>query len=140
MTNKLVQENSNCLSLVLDAINLMASPEEENLPQTPRKRFETRAIVACGGKYTFCYLPEQDEWKRLADGLTERSRETKMLNYRDELYAFPPDGKGDRYDPVVNGWCTLDLSTTWSTEVAVVGGEIYAIEVNTSTNKSTIKR
>ena len=43
-------------------------------------------------------------------------------------------------DPVVNGWSTLDLSTTRSPNVAVVRGEIYAIEVNTSTNKSTVKR
>ena len=141
VTNKLVQENSNCLSLVLDAINLMAFPEEGNRPQSPRKGLETRAIVACGGKYTFCFFPEKDEWKRLADGLSERNRETKMLSYRDQLYAFSSDGKGERYDPVVNGWSALDLTTTRSTNVAVVRGEIYAIEVNTaSTKKSTIKR
>ena len=140
VTNKLVQENSNCLSLVLDAINLVSFPEEENRPQSPRKGLETRAIVACGGKYTFCYLPEKDEWKRLTDGLLERNRETKMLSYRDQLYIFPSDGKGERYDPVVNGWSALDFSTTRSTKVAVVRGEIYSIEVNTSTKKSTIKR
>ena len=140
VTDKLVQENSNCLSLVLDAINLMAFPEEENPPQSPRKGLETRAIIACGGKYTFCYLPEKDEWKRLADGLTERNQLTKMLSYRDQLYAFPSDGKGERYYPVVNGWSALDLSTTRSTKVAVVRGKICAIEVNTSTKKSTIKR
>ena len=53
---------------------------------------------------------------------------------------FPSDGKGERYDPVVNGWSTLDLSTTRSTKVAVVRSEIYAIDVNTSTNKSTVNR
>ena len=103
---------------------------------------ETRAIVACGGKYTFCYLPEKDEWKRLADGLLERNYRTEMISYYDQLYAFSYDGNGERYDPVVNGWSTLDLSTTRSTKVAVVRGEIYAIEVNThrSTKTSTIKR
>ena len=50
------------------------------------------------------------------------------------------NGKGERYDPVVNGWCTLDLSTTGSSKVAVVRGEIYAIEVNTLRKKSTVKR
>jgi len=102
--------------------------------------WSTRAIVACGGKYTFCYLPEKEEWKRLADGLSERDHFTKMLRYRDQLYTFPSAGKGERYDPVVNGWSTLDLSTTRSTKVAVVRGKIFAIEVNTSTEKSTIKR
>jgi len=118
----------------------MAFPVEENLLQSPRKELDTRAIVACGGKYTFCYLPEKDEWMRLADGLLERKYRTKMINYRDQLYAFPCNDKGERYDPVVNGWCTLHLSFKRSTKVAVVRGEIYAIEVNTSTNKSTIKR
>ena len=104
------------------------------------KGLETHAIVACGGKYTLCYLPEKDEWKRLADGLSEKNHSTEMLSYRDQLYTFPYDSRGERYDPVVNGWSTLDLSTTRSTRVAVVKGKIYAIEVNTSTKKSTIKR
>ena len=140
VTNDLVKENFGCLKLVSDAVKLTSSTCEANLPQSPRKGLETRAIVACGGKYTFCYLPEKDEWKRLADGLSVRSCTTKMTSYRDQLYAFPADGKGERYDPVVNGWCTLDLSVTSCTKVAVVRGEIYAIEVNTSTEQSTVKR
>ena len=87
-----------------------------------------------------CYLPEKDEWKRLADRLSERNHLTKMLSYRDQLYAFPSDGKGERYDPVVNSWCTLNLSTTRFTKVAVVRGEMYAIEVSRLQEKSTIKR
>ena len=86
-----------------------------------------------------CYLPEKDEWKRLADGLSERSHYTPMINYRDQLYSVPSVSRTERYDPVVNGWSTVDLSTPWSTKVTVVRGEIYAIEVNTSTNKSTVK-
>ena len=141
VTEELVRENSDCLKLILDAVKLTSgSACEAHLPQSPRKGLETRAIVACGGKYTLCYLPEKDEWKRLADGLSKRNLETKIINYCDQLYAFPSDGKGERYDPVVNGWSTLDLSTTRSTKVAVVSGEIYAIEINTSTKKSTVKR
>ena len=82
------------------------------------------------------------EWKRLADGLSERNCETKMMSYRDQLYAFPPYAKVERYDPVFNGWSTLDLQlsgTTRPAQVAVVRGEIYAIEVNTSTKNTTIK-
>ena len=106
------------------------------------KGHETRAIVACGGKYTLCYLPEKGKWKRLADGLSERNHVTKMLSYRDELYVFPPDGKAERYDPVFNGWSTLDLSPTWCTKVAVVRGDTIevSIEVDTSMKKSTVKR
>ena len=140
VTNDLVRENFGCLKLISDAAKVTSFPCEGDLLQSPRKGLETRAIVACGGKYTFCYLPEKDEWKRLADGLAERNRGIEMLSYRDQLYAFPFDGKGERYDPVVNGWCSLDLSTTGSSKVAVVRGEIYAIEVDTSMKKSTVKR
>ena len=35
-----------------------------------RRRLETDAIVVRGRKKTYCYLPEKDEWKRLADGLS----------------------------------------------------------------------
>ena len=140
VTNELVRENLGCFKLISDAVKLTSFPCEGDLLQSPRKGLETRAIVACGGKYTLCYLPEKDEWKRLADGLSERNHVTEMLSYRDELYVFQPDGKGERYDPVVNGWCTLDLSTTRSSKVAVVRGEIYAIEVDTSMKKSTVKR
>ena len=59
------------LKLTLDAIKLTSFTSENNFLQSPRKGIETRAIVACGGKYTFCYLPEKDEWKRFPDGLSE---------------------------------------------------------------------
>ena len=139
VTNKLVQGNSRCLRLASDAIRLTAFPEEENVPQSSRKGLETHAIVVCGGKCTLCYLPEKDEWKRLADGLEDKNSNTQMINYRDQLYTFH-FGKAERYDPVLNGWSTLDLTTTSCTKVNVVRGEIYAIEVNTSMKKSTIKR
>ena len=137
VTNELVRENSHCFKLISDALKLTC---DGGLPQSPRKGLETRAIVACGGKYTLCYLPEKDEWKRLAHGLSERNYATKMISYRDQLYVFPSFGMAERYDPTFNGWCTLDLSVTRSTEVAVARGEIYAIEVFTSKKKSTIKR
>ena len=125
VTNDLVRENLNCLKWISDAVKLtMSFTCEGDLPQSPRKGLETRAIVACGGKYTLCYLPEEDKWKRLADGPLEGNHLTKMLSYRDQLYAFPSDGKGERYDPVVNGWSTLGLSTTGFPKVAVVSGEI----------------
>ena len=140
VTNEFVEDSSDCLKLISKALKLSSILSEESRLQSPRKGLETRAIVACGGKYTLCYLPEKDEWKRLADGSSGRNHLTKMLSYRDELYAFPSNGKGERYDPVVNSWSTLDLPTTSSTKVAVVRGEIYAIDVNTSTKKSTVKR
>ena len=143
MTNELVEQNLDCFKLISRAIKLTGFSSEENLLQSPRKGFETRAIVACGGKYTFCYLPEKDEWKRLADGLSERNHVTEMLNYRDQLYAFSYDVKAERYDPVFDCWSTLDhleLPAEIPAGFTLVRGEIYFIEVNTSSEKSTIKR
>ena len=140
VTNELVQEHFGCLRLASDALKLTDFSSVENLLQSPRKGLETRAIVACGGKYTFCYLPEKDEWKRLADGFSERDEDTHMINLRDQMYSFPSVGKAERYDPVLNGWSTLDLSTKGSAKVTVLKGEIYSLEINASSKKSTIKR
>ena len=140
VTNELVRENSGCLKLTLDAIKLTSFTSENELPQSPRKGIETRAIVACGGKYTFCYFPEKDEWKRLADGLSEnRDYRTNMINYRDQLYTFHC-GKAERYDPVLDGWSSFNSMPRSYGIVTVVRGEIYAIKVDTYTKKSTIAR
>ena len=145
VTNEFVEGNFDCLKLISKALKLTGFSSKENLSQSPRRGLETRAIVACGGKYTLCYLLEKDEWKRLADGLTERNQGSKMMSYRDELYVFPPSAKAERYDPAFNSWSTLDLQLSGTTrsaevQVAIVRGEIYAIDINTSTKKTTIKR
>ena len=144
VTNELVLENSDCYKLISKAINMPGFSSEEHFPQSPREGLETRAIVACGGKYTFCYLPEKDEWKPLADGLSERDEYTQVINYRDQLFAFASGVKAERYDPVFGGWSSLD-HLEFPTEcddakVTVVRGEIYSIEMDTSSKQSTIKR
>ena len=63
VTNELVRDNADCLRLVLNAIKLTTFSSDVNLPQSPRKGLETRAIVACAGKYACCYIPDKDEWK-----------------------------------------------------------------------------
>ena len=129
VTNELVQQNFVCLKMALDALKKASYSVEDDQSQSPRKGLETDAIVACGGKFSFCYLPEKDNWKRLADGLSSKTKTTKMIKFRGQLYAFPHHGSAERFDPVFNGWSTLDLSANSAT-VAVVRGEIYAIEVN----------
>ena len=143
VTNEYVEENSDCYKLISKAIKIPGFSSVENLPQSPRQGLETRAIVACGGKYTFCYLPEKDKWKRLADGLSERNEYTQVINYRDQLFAFSCDVKAERYDPVFDCWSTLDhlqLPSEDPAKVTVVRGEIYSIEIDTSSKQSTMKR
>ena len=141
VTNELVRENCGCLKLTIDAIKLTGFTSENDFLQSPRKGIETRAIVACGGKYTLCYLPEKDEWKRLADGLSDnRDYRTNMINFRDQLYTFD-FGKTERYDPVFDVWSTLkSVPGRYNIIVTVVRGEIYAIEIKTYMKKSTIAR
>ena len=140
-TNELVRENLACVKLVMDATVKMASfASEVDLPQSPRKSLEASVILACGGEYTFCYLPEKNQWKRLPDGSTERNQKTQMLTFRDQLYTFEEFSEVVKYDPVFNTWSyskQIDVSVDGAI-VTVVKGDMYAIEVNKGT--STIKR
>ena len=143
VTNELVRENFACVKLIMDATVKMATfASEEDLPRSPRKGLETRVILACGGEFTFCYLPEEDHWKRLPDGSTERNQKTQMLTFRDQLYTFKDFSKAEKYDPVFDGWSKSDLRdvSADSAIVTVVKGDMYAIEVNKPVGKSTIKR
>ena len=96
-----------------------------------RRRLQTEAIVVRGGKKTYCYLPEKDEWKRLADGLSEdRVHTTQIIKFRDQLYSFPRrrNAETERYDPAFNSWTTLKLPLPNDTfSLAVVNGQIHAV-------------
>jgi len=143
VTNELVRENASCMRTLTEAIELVSCASEDTLMQSPRRRLQTHAIVACGGKYTFCYLPEVDKWKRLADGLSEsRSQRTQMVKFRDQLYTFPGNSKAERYDPTFNGWASLGMRVSGYPKLAVVTctGQIYAVHVDGFYRKSTVKR
>ena len=95
-----------------------------------RRRLETDAIVVRGRKKTYCYLPEKDEWKRLADGLSEdRNHTTPLIKFRDHLYSFGRYAQtAERYDPGFNSWTTLKLSLPNETfSLAVVNGQIHVM-------------
>ena len=80
VTNELAQEHFGCqLSRAALALSV------EYLPHSPRKGPKSCAIVANEGKYTFCYFPQKEEWKRFADGLSEFGNLTQMINYRDHV-------------------------------------------------------
>ena len=143
VTNELVRENLACVKLVMDATVKMATfTSDDDLPQSPRKGLETRVILARGGKFTFCYLPEKNQWKRLPDGSTDRNQKTQMLTFRDQLFTFDEFSKAEKYDPVFNCWSMSDLIDVlaYSAIVTVVKGDMYSIEVNKPVGKSTIKR
>ena len=144
VTNELVRENSACVKLVMDAAMKMATfVDEDHLPQSPRKGQETRVIVARGGKYTFCYIPEEDLWKRLPDGLKDKNANSnQMIKFRDQLFIFGRNEDTERYDPAFNVWSELNLYRD-SAKLVVLKGEIYAVKVesrNTIMEKYNAKR
>ena len=119
-------------SLFSDVVTNELVTEHFSFPSSAsRRRLETEAIVVRGGKKTYCYFPEKDEWKRLADGLSEdRNHTTQIIKFRDQLYSFPRrrNAETERYDPAFNSWTTLRLPLPNDTfSLAVVNGQIHAV-------------
>ena len=140
VTNELVRENSACVKLVMDAAMKMATfVDEDHLPQLPRKGQETRVIVARGGMYTFCYIPEEDLWKRLPDGLKDKNANLhQMIKFRDQLFIFGGYEDTERYDPAFNVWSELILYRGYA-KLVVLKGEIYAVS-DSIIEKYNVKR
>ena len=140
VTNELVRENSACVKLVMDAAMKMATfLDEDHLLQSPRKRQETRVIVARGGKYTLCYIPEENLWKRLPDGLRDKNASSnQMIKFRDQLFFFGRHENTERYDPAFNVWSELNLRRDYS-KLVVLKGEIYAVS-DSIIEKYNVKR
>ena len=132
VTNELVRDNAGCFTLVSDAIRQTTFSSDDDLPQSPRKGLDTRAIVACEGEYAFCYLPQKDEWKRLptCNRSTKKRRvnipSTHMIRFRDQLFMFRSLDRTERYDPVFNGWSSFPFGII-KDEVTVIGGELFSI-------------
>ena len=132
VTNELVRDNAGCFTLVSDAIRQTTFSSDDDLPQSPRKGLDTRAIVACEGEYAFCYLPQKDEWKRLPTcNRSTKERwmnfpSTHMIRFRDQLFMFRSLNRTERYDPVFNGWSSFPFGI-FKDEVTVIGGELFSI-------------
>ena len=146
VTNELVRENFACVKLVMDATAQMSSfVNEDDFLQSPRRCLDTRVIVVRGGKYTFCYIPREDLWKRLPDGLKdENDRNNRMIKFRNQLLTFTEDQISERYDPIFNIWSELNLRKDRA-KFAVLKGEIYAVHVDyyctrTVTERYNVKR
>ena len=149
VTHELVRQDLDCLTKVLDAIEVVRTASEDIINQLPRKRLETQAIVVGGGEYLLCYLPllpEKDAWKimsYLTKPQQNLSQYTKMINYHDQLYTFNGFST-QRYDPVFNIWATLGLGISHRPEyLDDCGGQLYAIHIDdseTTGKTSTVKK
>ena len=134
VTNELVRENAGCFTLVSDAIRQTTFSSDDDLPQSPRKGLDTRAIVACEGEYALCYVPQKDEWKMLPTcncSAIQRSigiPSTHIIRFRDQLFKFCSLGLAERYDPFLNGWSSFPFcfGIGWD-KVTVIKGELFSI-------------
>ena len=151
VTHELVRQDLDCLTKVLDAIDVVRTASEDIINQLPRKRLETQAIVVGGGEYLLCYLPllpEKDAWKTMSylrKPQQNLSQYTKMINFHDQLYTFNAYGCcTQRYDPVFNIWATLELGISHRTKyLDDCRGQLYAIHIDdseTTGKTSTVKK
>ena len=148
VTHELVRKDPDCLTKVLETIDVVPTASEDIINPSPRKRLETQAIVVGGGEYLLCYLPllpEKDSWKTMSN-LTKPqqnlSQYTKMINFHDQLYTFNGCST-QRYDPVFNIWVTLELGVSHRTEYLDCRGQLYAIHTDdseTTGKTSTVKK
>ena len=148
VTHELVWKDPDCLTKVLEAIDVVPTASEDITSQSPRKRLETQAIVVGGGECLLCYLPllpEKDAWKTMSNLTKPRqnlSQYTKMINFHDQLYTFNGCST-QRYDPVFNIWVTLELGISHRTEYLDCRGQLYAIHIDdseTTGKTSTVKK
>ena len=110
--HSLVKKSESCAAFVLDAMKEVSSGTEEcYFAQPPRSclKMHEDALVVCGKKKTFCYLPSENKWREMADMLFERKFLTAMSACHGKLYNivgnYPPDESTmARYDPSGNSW------------------------------------
>ena len=134
-THELVREDLDCLTKVLDAIDV----SEDTKNESPRKRLETHAIVVGGAHYLFRYFPEKDDWETLtylSDRHEKISLNTTMINFHDQLYTFH-GYRFQRYEPVFRIWTTLptmdmDILYCGRRYAGVCRGQIYVIQIDSS--------
>ena len=110
--HSLVKKSELCTAFVLDAMKEVSSGTEERyFAQPPRSclKMHEDALVACGKKKTFCYLPSENNWREMADMLFERKFPTAMSACHGKLYNIggsdpPGESTMGRYDPSANSW------------------------------------
>ena len=112
LPDPIVKSNLDCSNLALDAIKMGSSGQEEcYFAQSPRNCLKTHddAIVACGASSTWCYIPLDDKWYKLADapssftylGKTICAHYGKLFRIGGNKTDYPVEC----YDPSQNTWC-----------------------------------
>ena len=111
LPDPIVKSNLDCSNLILDAIKMVSSGQEEcYFAQSPRNCLKTHddAIVACGTSITCCYIPSDDKWYKLADAPSNFSYLGKTIcAHNEKLFRIggnETDYPVECYDPLQNSW------------------------------------
>ena len=115
LSNPLIKDNKQYLSLVLDAMKLAFSGTEEcYFAQPPRNCLNTHedVIVARGSrKSTLCYLPSENKWYKLANMLSTRRNYSQLTSScHRKMYCIGGNTDGyptECYDPSTNTWTAM---------------------------------
>ena len=75
----------------------------------------------------------------MPDGLKDTNSLTQMIKFRDQLFTSTNRQISERYDPIFNVWFELNLSTDPG-KLAVLKGEIYAVEVDLYGSRKTVTK
>lgn len=126
------------------------SQTNDRAQQSPSEAFAKDAIFVHGGKATFCYLPSEDKWYKMPGPCYEHksSKAYQMISWQDKLHVVKRSSSDqrdfhvERYDPLVNGWVSLDWNSfgVRSTQLVVLGDEIYAVHNQITTLEVSIKK
>ena len=106
-----IKNNLYCSNLVLDAIKMVSSGQEEcYFGQPPRNCLKTHedAIIACGVSSTWCYIPLENKWYKLADAPCKLRFISKTICvHHGKLFRIggnKTDYPVECYDPSQNSW------------------------------------
>ena len=144
LLNKLVKEElvakntESCLNFVLlDALRLMVSGNDEQDVQQPRKCLEkhTDAIFVCGGCRSLCYFPQQNVWYKLSDMLFQRDCKSNPSQWRGKIYMSSENLQDvwdmsnliECYTLSTNSWGAFQVARA-ITSTAILKGHLYATE------------
>ena len=114
LPHRLVKDRKKCVELVLEAMSRSSDGTEECFfTQLPRNCLNTQeeAIVACGRKKTFCYIPSKNkcfELDKLPSVYIHNPFTYTMSACHGKLYIFGGDsligGFSEYYDPALEQW------------------------------------
>ena len=112
LANDLVNNNEQCLHLVMNAVKLSVSQNHYDRNVRPRKSLEISALLICvrddrQQDQLLCYSPTEDEWSCFPSTVPSINN-GEVISCDDKLYFISQsDGKLLCYDSFYNCWTSL---------------------------------